>query len=122
MDVGFRGSAVAVGAALMNARIAAASHHVLGQVSLAHDANGSPLRATLKLSDGTDPDLADLYQPMLERETNRHHGSPGRSTPPPSRCWSTPHSEKARSYTFSLRETVWPARQHFWPPPTAPGT
>lgn len=76
MDVGFRGSAVAVGAALMNARIAAAAHHVLGQVSLAHDANGSPLRATLELSDGTDPGLADLYQPMLERETNRHHGSP----------------------------------------------
>lgn len=77
MDIEFRGSAVAVGAALMNARIAAASHHVLGQVSLTHHANESPLRATLELSDGTDPDLARLYQPMLERETNRHHGSPG---------------------------------------------
>lgn len=76
MDVGFRGSAVAVGAALLNARIAAAAHHVLGPVSLTENGNGSPLRATLKLSDGTDPDLADLYQPMLERETNRHHGSP----------------------------------------------
>lgn len=76
MDVGFRGSAVAVGAALLNARIAAATHHVLGPVSLTENGNGSPLRATLKLSDGTDPDLADLYQPMLERETNRHHGTP----------------------------------------------
>lgn len=76
MDVGFRGSAVAVGAALLNARIAAAAHHVLGPVSLDDHVNGSPLRATLKLSDGTDPGLADLYQPMLERETNRHHGSP----------------------------------------------
>ncbi|OBJ17001.1 Rv1355c family protein [Mycobacterium colombiense] len=76
MDVGFRGSAVAVGAALLNARIAAAAHHVLGPVSLTENGNGSPLRATLKLSDGTDPDLADLYQPMLERVTNRHHGSP----------------------------------------------
>ncbi|OMC29100.1 Rv1355c family protein [Mycobacterium colombiense] len=76
MDVGFRGSAVAVGAALLNARIAAAAHHVLGPVSLTENGNGSPLRATLKLSDGTDPDLADLYRPMLERETNRHHGSP----------------------------------------------
>lgn len=76
MDVGFRGSAVAVGAALMNARIAAAAHHVLGPVSLAGHVDGSPLRATLELADGTDPELADLYQPMLERETNRHHGNP----------------------------------------------
>lgn len=76
MDVGFRGSAVAVGAALMNARIAAAAHHVLGPSSFSDNVNGSPLRATLKLVDGTDPGLAHLYQPMLERETNRHHGSP----------------------------------------------
>ncbi len=76
MDVGFRGSAVAVGAALMNARIAAAAHHVLGPSSFTDHVNGSPFRATLELADGTDPDLAPLYQPMLERETNRHHGSP----------------------------------------------
>jgi molybdopterin/thiamine biosynthesis adenylyltransferase len=76
MDVRFRGSAVAVGAALLNARIAAAAHHVLGPVSITDHVDGSPLRATLKLTDGTDPGLAELYQPMLERETNRHHGSP----------------------------------------------
>jgi hypothetical protein len=60
----------------LNARIAAAAHHVLGPVSLTEHVNGSPLRATLELSEGTDPGLAGLYQPMLERETNRHHGSP----------------------------------------------
>lgn len=76
MDVAFRGSAVAVGAALMNARIAAAAHHVLGPFSLTEEVDGSPLRAALKLTGGTDPGLADLYQPMLRRETNRHHGSP----------------------------------------------
>lgn len=76
MDVGFRASAVAVGAALLNARIAAAAHHKLGPVTLTDDVDGSPLRVTLKLGDGTDPGLADLYQPMLERSTNRHHGSP----------------------------------------------
>lgn len=76
MDVGFRGSAVAVGAALMNARIAAAAHHVLGPVTLTDHVNGSPLRAALALAAGTDAGLAGLYQPMLERETNRHHGSP----------------------------------------------
>lgn len=76
MDVGFRGSSVAVGAALMNARIAAAAHQVLGPFSLSERVNGSPVRATLNLSDGTDPWLADLYQSMIRRETNRHHGSP----------------------------------------------
>ncbi|APD84191.1 Rv1355c family protein [Mycobacterium intracellulare] len=76
MDVRFRGSAVAVGAALMNARIAAAAHDILGPLTLTDHVDGSPLRAVLQLTDGTDPDLADLYQPMLDRETNRHHGSP----------------------------------------------
>jgi molybdopterin/thiamine biosynthesis adenylyltransferase len=76
MDVGFRGSAVALGAAVMNARIAAAAHHALGPVTLDDHAEGSPLRAVLKLTDGTDPDLAGLYRPMLERETNRRHGNP----------------------------------------------
>lgn len=76
MDIGFRGSAVALGAAVCNARIAAAAQHALGPVTVAEHAPGSPLRAVLTLGDGTDPDLADLYQPMLDRETNRHHGSP----------------------------------------------
>jgi molybdopterin/thiamine biosynthesis adenylyltransferase len=76
MDVGFRASAVALGAALCNARIAAAAHRALGPVTLTDHTEGSPLRAQLKLADGTDPHLADLYQPMLARETNRHRGSP----------------------------------------------
>jgi molybdopterin/thiamine biosynthesis adenylyltransferase len=76
MDVRFRASAVAVGAALLNARIAAAAHQTLGPATLSDHVDGSPLRATLTLADGTDPDLAGLYQPMLERETNRHHGVP----------------------------------------------
>ncbi|SPM27263.1 Rv1355c family protein [Mycobacterium terramassiliense] len=76
MDVGFRGSAVAVGAALQNARIAAAAHHALGPATLTDDVDGTPLRATLTFADGADPTLADLYQPMLQRSTNRHHGTP----------------------------------------------
>ncbi len=76
MDVGFRASAVALGAALLNARIAAAAQHALGPVTVTDHPDGSPLRAVLKLTDGTDPNLAELYQPMLVRETNRHHGSP----------------------------------------------
>ncbi|MEB4210056.1 Rv1355c family protein [Mycobacterium sp. 94-17] len=76
MDVGLRGSAVALGAAVLNARVAAAAHHVLGSVTLTERAEGPQLRAVLTLADGTDPDLAGLYRTMLARETNRHHGSP----------------------------------------------
>ena len=76
MDVGFRGSAVALGAALQNAKIAAAAHHILGPISMNEHTEGSPLRATMRLGHDTDPTLADLYHPMLTRETNRHHGTP----------------------------------------------
>jgi molybdopterin/thiamine biosynthesis adenylyltransferase len=76
MDVGFRAGAVALGAAVLNARIAAAAHRGVGPVILTDNADGSPLRAVLQLNEGTDPELADLYEPMLARETNRHHGNP----------------------------------------------
>jgi molybdopterin/thiamine biosynthesis adenylyltransferase len=72
MDVGFRGSAVALGAAVFNAKVAAAAQQVLGPV----DVGGEPLQATLHLRDGADPDLAALYEPMLARETNRRFGAP----------------------------------------------
>ena len=75
MDRSFRGSAVAVGAALYNVRIAAAAQGILGPVSVFEDADGSPLRATMHYENGTDPALADLYEPMLARETNRHRGT-----------------------------------------------
>ena len=35
---------------------------------------GSPLRANVVLQAGVDPALAELYRPMLARETNRHQG------------------------------------------------
>ncbi|MDZ7887644.1 MAG: Rv1355c family protein [Mycobacterium sp.] len=76
MDVGFRGSAVAVGAALLNTRVAAAAHGALGEVSVAEDAGGVPLQVRLRLGTGTDADLAGLFAAMMARETNRHHGEP----------------------------------------------
>jgi molybdopterin/thiamine biosynthesis adenylyltransferase len=75
MDVGFRASAVAVGAALFNARVAAAAHGVLGPVTMSERANGSPLCAQLTLGNDDEPALARLLEPMLDRETNRHHGT-----------------------------------------------
>jgi hypothetical protein len=75
MDVGHRGSAVAVGAAIFNARVAAAAHGVLGAVSIRED-DESLLRATVRLDGRHDPELAQLYAAMLRRETNRHRGLP----------------------------------------------
>jgi molybdopterin/thiamine biosynthesis adenylyltransferase len=76
MDVEYRGSAVAVGAALFNAKVAAAAHQVLGSVSFAEDTDGAPLQATLQLRDGADRKLAGLYESMLAREANRRLGTP----------------------------------------------
>lgn len=75
LDIGFRASAVAIGAALFNAKVAAASQRVLGPATLLENVDGAPLRAMLRLRDGDDPELAALYEPMLARETNRRLGT-----------------------------------------------
>lgn len=76
MDLKFRGSAVALGAALLNIKIAAAEHNVLGPITLT-DSDRVPLQATMRTTaGGADPELARLYQAMLTRESNRHHGTP----------------------------------------------
>jgi molybdopterin/thiamine biosynthesis adenylyltransferase len=75
MDVGFRGSAVAVGAAVFNARVAAAAKGVLGPVEFAEPDGQASLRAIVRLTGGHDAELARLYPSMLRRETNRHHGT-----------------------------------------------
>lgn len=75
MDVGYRASAVAVGAAIFNAQVAAAAHGVLGPVSI-READESMLRATMRLDNRHDAGLAQLYTAMLHRETNRHRGTP----------------------------------------------
>lgn len=74
IDIGFRGSAVAVGAALYNARVAAARHGVLGGSELVADGQGV-LTATLRLGDSTDPDLARDYAALGTRHTNRRLGT-----------------------------------------------
>lgn len=75
MDVGFRASAIAVGAATFNACVAAAAHHMTAQVEYGRGDEASPLIATVRLAPGDDPGLASLYEPMLARETNRRLGS-----------------------------------------------
>jgi hypothetical protein len=74
MDVGYRASAVALGAATFNARVAAAAHGLVGSVDCQPGDEASPLIAMVHLSAGDDPELAQLYDAMLSRETNRRRG------------------------------------------------
>jgi molybdopterin/thiamine biosynthesis adenylyltransferase/nitroreductase len=76
MDVAHRGSAVALGAAAFNARVAAAAHGVLGPLSWTESADPPGLSVTLRLADGDDPRLAGHYDAVLQRETNRRAGTP----------------------------------------------
>jgi molybdopterin/thiamine biosynthesis adenylyltransferase len=75
MDVGYRASAVAVGAAVFNARVAVAARGHRAEASFSEDDEGTPLLATVRWSAGAEPELAELHGLMLRRETNRHHGA-----------------------------------------------
>ncbi|WP_413768723.1 Rv1355c family protein [Rhodococcus pyridinivorans] len=79
MDLHRRGSLVALGAALHNARVAAANHKILGPETVldrpGEPEPGVPL-AHLELGSDTDPDLAAYHSGMLARATNRSPGDP----------------------------------------------
>ncbi|MGW0022987.1 Rv1355c family protein [Rhodococcus sp. NPDC003383] len=73
IDIRCRGTYVALGAALQNARIAAAAHGILGPVRWAADGLGrvgEPF-ATMEFAAGADPSLAARYDATLARCTNR---------------------------------------------------
>lgn len=78
IDVRFRASYVAIGAAVHNMRIAAAARAVLGEVELFPDEASV---AVLRLGSGRDKRLADAYRPMLRRVTNRQATEPDRTIP-----------------------------------------
>nr|WP_280834005.1 Rv1355c family protein [Mycolicibacterium frederiksbergense] len=75
MDVGYRGSAVALGAAAFNAQVAAAAHGLTGEVHWSRGDEGTPLCGSAEFTPGSAPALAELYRPMLARETNRLRGN-----------------------------------------------
>ncbi|GAB4589069.1 Rv1355c family protein [Nocardia sp. IFM 10818] len=74
VDIGYRGSALAVGAALYNARAAAAAMDMLGDSSVYSDGPGG-LTATLRIGSDSDPELARDYPALLTRHTNRRPGT-----------------------------------------------
>jgi molybdopterin/thiamine biosynthesis adenylyltransferase len=77
MDVAFRGSYVALGAAWFNARAAAAAAGVLGPATTFPDPSDPDLVAELRFGSGRDERLARVHPHVLERGTNRALGRRG---------------------------------------------
>jgi hypothetical protein len=77
MDVLHRGSYVAIGAALLNARVAAASLKNLGECQLFPEGSPSHHVATLMVGDSTDYELAPLEPRVRTRVANRQMGDAG---------------------------------------------
>lgn len=76
LDVAFRGSYVAIGAALFNARVAAARHGILGPAEIFPDGQEASFVARLRFGDHDDPSLAAMYEAMVQRVSNRHLTEP----------------------------------------------
>ncbi|MCD2193636.1 Rv1355c family protein [Actinomycetospora endophytica] len=74
MDVDHRGSYVALGAALFNARTAAAAAGALGPVAVFPDPGRPDLVATLRFGTGHDERLAARHPGVLTRATDRARG------------------------------------------------
>ena len=74
MDVAFRASYLAIGAAIFNARVAAAALHRVGSVQLFPESRSSLHVATLHLGEGMDPELELLEPYLLSRSANRRIG------------------------------------------------
>ena len=74
MDVRHRASYLSIGAALFNARVAAASLHMVGQVQLFPESKSSLHVATLHLGSGMDPEIEQLEPYLLSRAANRRMG------------------------------------------------
>ena len=76
MDVAFRGSYVALGAALFNARAAASAAAALGPVSLFPDPTRPDFVARLRLETGSEDHLTRCAARVGHRGTNRAYGLP----------------------------------------------
>ena len=77
MDVAYRGSYVALGAAWFNARAAASAAGVLGSATTFPDPADPDLVAELRFGSGRDERLARVHPRVLARGTNRALGRPG---------------------------------------------
>ena len=76
MDVQFRASYLAIGAAIFNARVMAAALRKIGPVTIFPDAATPHHVATLQLGSGMDPAIEELFPALPTRSTNRRIGTP----------------------------------------------
>jgi hypothetical protein len=74
MDVGLRGSYVAIGAGVFNAQVAAARHSMRASITEFPEGTASDLVVSIELDAGPDPQLGQLYPAMIKRITNRNVG------------------------------------------------
>jgi hypothetical protein len=75
MDVAFRGTWVALGAVIFNARVAAAHLGLHARITEFPEGPDSDVVVQIKLLDGiTEPQLVNMHEAMLRRETNRYVG------------------------------------------------
>ena len=102
IDVGMRGSAVAVGAAAYNSRVAAAARGFDSEVDFTTTAPEAPLMARIRLTEGVAEAPAVSYDAMLRRETNRVRGT---GTPLPAHVVDQ-LTESARREGAQLRVVV----------------
>ena len=76
MDVRYRASYLSIGAAIFNARVAAAALHLVGQVRLFPESKSSLHVATLHVGEGMDPEIELLEPHLLSRAANRRVSQP----------------------------------------------
>jgi molybdopterin/thiamine biosynthesis adenylyltransferase/nitroreductase len=76
MDVRQRGSYVAMGASLFNARVAASSLKSLGTIQLFPEGRPSNHVATMRLGSLTDAEISSLIPSVSTRSANRRMGAP----------------------------------------------
>lgn len=74
MDVGFRGTHVAIGAAAFNAAVAAAAFGVVGPIEVIEDPTTGHPSVSIHIGRSTDDELARYYDAMIDRMSNRTAG------------------------------------------------
>ena len=77
MDIHHRGTYLAIGAALFNARVMAASLRKLGSIHIFPDRQRPDLVATFTVGQGMDPEVEQLKDLLFSRSANRRMGIPG---------------------------------------------
>lgn len=75
LDIAYRGSHVALGAALFNARVAAAHLGVVGDTTITPTYDSVDI--AVQIGSIADPELAAMHGSIFSRATNRNLGSPG---------------------------------------------